>query len=194
MRCIHRTLGPAVAIVSLLACTACTVTLPFSHRLNFNSVTEARRFEARSKGPVFVIWVPKEFTDRIDVQGASGFVGGGSRTRIPTGVGLSQRISEAIDATVGVSDGAKKKLTITIESAHSTFQYSAGFFNVTPAIDDAGCTFSAAFDLDGKTWKQTFTAKLHDPKVGGSSQTALLEKVWDDIALQVAKDVTAHLD
>jgi hypothetical protein len=183
-----------LGIGSLFACTACTVTLPFSNRLNYNSVTEARKFDAHSKGPISLIWVPKEFPDRIDVQGASGFVGGGSRTRVPTGVALSQRISEAIDASVGVKDGAKRKLTITVETAQSTFEYSAGIFNITPAIDDAGCVFTASFDLDGKTWKQTFTSKLHDPKVGGSSQTALLEKAWDDIAIQVAKNVSAHLN
>ncbi len=188
------TLARWLGVGSLLALTACTVNLPFSHRLNFNSVTEARKFDARSKGPLSLLWIPKEFPDRTDVQGASGFVGGGSRTRIPTGIGLSQRISEAIDAAVGVNDGAKKRLTITVESAQSTFQYSAGIFNVTPAIDDAGCVFIASFDLDGKKWKQTFTSKRHDPKIGGSSQTALLEKVWDDVALQVAKDVMGHLE
>lgn len=184
----------SLAWVAVICCTACTVNLPFGSRLNFNSVTEARKFAALSKGPLALSWVPREFPDRIDVQGASGFVGGGSRTRIPTGVALSQRIAEALDAMVGVSDGAQRKLTITVESAKSTFEYSAGIFNVTPGIDDAGCTFTATFDLDGRTWKQTFSAKQHDPKVGASSQTAPLEKVWDDIAVQVARDVTAHLD
>lgn len=184
----------ALAVTALVGCTACTVNLPFSSRLNFNSVTEARKYAVPAKGPLALSWVPREFPDRIDVHGASGFVGGGSRTRIPTGPGLSQRIAEALDAMVGVSDGAARKLTITVEDAKSTFEYSASVFNVTPGIDEAGCTFSATFSVDGHTWKQTFTATQHDPKVGASSQTGLVEKVWDDIAVQVARDVIAHLD
>ncbi len=184
-----------MGVASLLALsTACTVTLPFNHRLDYNTVAEAKRFEARSKGPISIVWVPDTFPSRVDVQGASGFVGGGSRTRIPTGVGLSQRIAETLDAVVGVSAGAKKTLTITVDSAKSTFQYSAGFLNVTPSIDDGTCVLSASFDLDGKKWKNTFSAKLHDSKIGGSSPTGILEKVWDDLALQVAKDVVSHLD
>jgi hypothetical protein len=133
------------------------------------------------------------FPQRIDTQGASGFVGGGSRTRIPTGVALSGRILEGLDSAVGVLESSKKTLTITIVKAETKFQYSAGFFNVTPAIDEGECTLEASFGIGDKSWTETFHYQLTDPKVGGTSQTAILEKVWDNIAFQVVQNVVEHI-
>jgi hypothetical protein len=127
------------------------------------------------------------------VEGASGFVGGGSRTRIPTGPGLSSRILETLDAAVGVNSSAPKVLTVTIKNAKTKFQYSAGIFNVTPAIDQASCDLDVDFAVGSDRWSQTFHAEAKDPKVGGTSQTGLVEQVWDDIALQVTKNVVAHM-
>lgn len=103
------------------------------------------------------------------------------------------RILEGLDSSIGVLDSSKKTLTITVVSAETKFQYSAGFFNAAPAIDKGECTLEATFNLADKTWTQTFHYALTDPKVGGTSQTAILEKVWDNIAFQVVQNVVEHI-
>ncbi|MEO5811073.1 MAG: hypothetical protein ABIU96_14250 [Rhodanobacter sp.] len=188
-----RFLAGMVAVVGLGALAGCTVNLPFNTRPSFSTVTQARGFDAKSEGPVKVAWLPSSFPDRVDIEGASGFVGGGSRTRIPTGPGLSSRILETLDAAVGVSASAPKTLTLTIKNAKTKFQYSAGIFNVTPAIDRASCDLDLGFALGAEQWTQTFHAEAKEGKVGGTSQTGLVEQVWDDIALQVTKDVVSHM-
>lgn len=169
----------------------CTVTLPFQHRVSYDRVAEAKA--AGKSGPgISIRWEPSTFPERVDVQGASGFVGGGSRTRIPTGVAISQRVTELLDASVGVKPTGAP-LTIEVVKAESTFEYSAGFFNVTPSIDKAGCTFEVKFTTGGRAWSKAFTANRKDEKVGGSSQVALLEKVWDDIAVQVYREILSNI-
>lgn len=78
-----------------------------------------------------ITWSPSSFPTRIDVQGASGYVGSASQTRIPTGVAMAARISEAISAFTQVSPNGLPLLIDVIE-AKSKFEYSAGVFNVTP--------------------------------------------------------------
>jgi hypothetical protein len=185
--------GLLVAAVGVVALSGCTVNLPFNTRPSFDTVTQARGLNAKNEGPVKVTWVPSSFPDRVDVEGASGFVGGGSRTRIPIGPGLSSRILETLDAAVGVNSSAPKVLTLTITNAKTKFQYSAGIFNVTPAIDRASCDLDVDFAVGSTHWSQSFHAEARDPKVGGTSQTGLVEQVWDDIALQVTKNVVAHM-
>ena len=180
-------------LTTLLLTCGCTINLPFNNRLNYEQVGEAKHLSIQRAGPIAVKWVPPDFPDRIDIQGASGFVGGGSRTRIPTGVALAARITEALDAAIGVDRSSARILTITIVHAKSTFQYSAGIFNVTPGIDRADCILQATFSFGGVEWKEQFTSSQRDPTVGGRSQTALLEKAWDDIALQATKSVVEHL-
>ncbi len=179
---------PVLALVALQ--TACAVNLPFQNRVSYDLVTQARGAKKEGNG-LEVKWLPTDFKNRIDVQGASGFVGGGSRTRIPTGPAITQRVDELLDAAFGLKTGGTP-LTIEVVKAESTFEYSAGIFNISPAIDSAGCTFEAKFTLGSKTWTNTFKAEKKDPKVGGSSQTGLLEQVWDDVAVQVYRDVLAH--
>lgn len=185
--------GILAVIVILGTLSGCTVNLPFNTRPSFETVTQAKGLSAKDKGPIKVTWMPSSFPERVDIEGASGFVGGGSRTRIPTGPGLSSRILETLDAAVGVSSSSPKTLTIAIKNAKTKFQYSAGIFNVTPAIDRASCDLEVDFTLDSKHWSQTFHAEAKDSKVGGTSQTGLVEHVWDDIALQVTKNVVAHI-
>ena len=185
--------GLLVAAVGVVALSGCTVNLPFNTRPSFDTVTQARGLNAKNEGPVKVTWVPSSFPDRVDVEGSSGFVGGWSRTRIPIGPGLSSRILETLDAAVGVNSSAPKVLTLTITNAKTKFQYSAGIFNVTPAIDRASCDLDVDFAVGSTHWSQSFHAEARDPKVGGTSQTGLVEQVWDDIALQVTKNVVAHM-
>ena len=180
-------------VAAALALSGCAINLPFNERLAYQTVIDVQHLSAKSEGPIAIRWSPDSFPQRIDTQGASGFVGGGSRTRVPTGVALSSRILEGLDASVGVVASSQKALTITVVRAETKFQYSAGFFNATPAIDKGECTFEATFSIGEKTWTQTFHSEATDPKVGGTSQTATLEKVWDNIALQVVQNVVEHL-
>jgi hypothetical protein len=182
-----------LGVVAVLALSGCAINLPFNSRLSYQTVLDTEHLAAKSEGPIAIHWVPETFPQRIDTQGASGFVGGGSRTRIPTGVALAGRILEGLDASVGVLDSAKKTLTITVVKAETKFQYSAGFFNATPAIDAGECTLEASFSFGDKSWSETFHYELTDSKVGGTSQTAILEKVWDNIAWQVVKSVVEHI-
>lgn len=181
-----------IAVVVSL-CAGCAVNLPFTKRPTFETVEQARSLNAKNEGPISIKWVPASFPDRIDVEGASGFVGGGSRTRVPIGPGLSGRILETLDAAIGVSSTSDKVLTLTIKNAKTNFEYSAGFFNVTPAMDRGSCEIDIDFALGSKHWSQSFHEKVVDPKVGGSSQTGVVEHVWDEIALQVAKNVVEHM-
>jgi hypothetical protein len=182
-----------VSAIVVLLCSGCAVNLPFNNRLSYPAVREAKNFESNSKGPISVKWIPSSFPERIDVQGASGFVGGGSQTRIPTGVGLANRILEALDASVGLIESSNKTLTIEIIEAKTEFEYSAGFFNITPAIDVGRCRLEADFSIGEKRWKEKFFSESKDPTIGGTSQTGIVEKVWDDIAIQVVRNVMQHL-
>ena len=82
--------------------TGCAVNLPFNNRLNYTSVSQLSEIQ-KTKEVILIKWNPTTFPQRIDVQGADGFVGGGSRTRIPTGVALSSRIEEALSQFVQLS-------------------------------------------------------------------------------------------
>ncbi len=182
-----------VIVMVAVFCSGCAVNLPFNNRLSYSAVSSAKDLAVKAKGPIAVKWVPPSFPERVDVQGASGYVGGVSQTRIPIGVGLANRISEGLDSAIGVNDSSKKILTIDIYNAKTEFEYSAGIFNVTPAIDVARCTLEAEFSIGKKRWKETFFSELKDPTIGGSSQTGVVEKVWDDIAIQVVRNVVKNL-
>ena len=184
-----------IFVVAVIAafCSGCAVNLPFNNRLSYSSVSTIKGLSAAAKGPVSVKWVPPSFPDRVDVQGASGYVGGASQTRIPIGEGLANRIVEGLDNALGVTNSSNNILTIDVYTAKTEFEYSAGIFNVTPAIDVARCTFEAEFSIGKKRWKERFYAELKDPTIGGSSQTGVVEKVWDDIAIQVVKNILDHL-
>lgn len=181
-----------IALFALLA-SGCAVNLPFNNRLSYSAVQDAKNSANTNKGPISVKWIPANFPELVDFQGASGFVGGGTQTRIPTGVALASRILEVLDASVGLRATSNKTLTIEIINAETEFEYSAGIFNITPAIDVGRCTLEAAFLLGDRRWREKFSAELKDPTIGGTSQTGVLEKVWDDIAIQVGRNVVQHL-
>ncbi len=174
--------------------SGCAVSLPFNNRLSYPSVSEMKSVHIQGEKPkLSIVWNPADFPQRIDIQGADGFVGGGSRTRVPTGVALSSRIEEAVSTFADVNP-AGQKLTITVIEARSGFEYSAGMFNITPAIDVGTVSFNATFNLNGQTWSQQFTSHKNDPVIGGTSQTGTLESAWDDIAVQVAKNIAQHIN
>lgn len=182
-----------VLLVSML--TGCAVSLPFNNRLSYASVKDMQSVDVGAeKVKLSIVWLPTDFPSRIDIQGADGFIGGGSRTRVPTGVALSARIEEAISSFADISTSTNsKRLTITVIEAKSGFEYSAGIFNITHVIDVGTVYLKAQFDLDGVVWTQEYRAQKKDPTIGGTSQTGILESAWDDVAVQVARDVANHL-
>lgn len=184
-------------ILSMLAVTllsGCAVTLPFNNRLSYSSVKEVQSsVTLKERQSIYVEWEPSDFPSRIDTQGADGFVGGGSQTRIPTGVAMAARIEEAIGTFADIKkDGAVLKIKVI--EARSGFEYSAGIFNVTPVLDVGDIKLTASFSMKDKTWTKTYTSKKKDPSIGGRSSTGMLEAAWDDVAVQVAKDVAANLN
>ncbi|MEI7341402.1 hypothetical protein [Pectobacterium brasiliense] len=183
----------AFALIGVTLLTGCTVNLPFNNRLGFDSVKDVQSSVHFEKKPILNIkWDPNTFPKRIDIQGADGFVGGGSRTRVPTGIALSARIEEAIATFADISVSGKP-LTITVVEARSGFEYSAGIFNVTPGIDVGTVYLKTSFNMDGVTWSNEFKSQIKDPTIGGTSQTGILEAAWDNVAVQVAKDIASKL-
>ncbi len=175
----------------LLALTSgCAVNLPFNNRVGYPTIQEAKSEPCEKSSPVAIRWVPADFPERVDIQGASGFVGGGSRTRIPTGPALSNRITEILDTMIGVNPSADDILEISVQTAQTEFEYSA--FTITPTLDVGLCVFTAKFSFKDLVWQNVFSAEKKDPDVG-SSQTGVLESVWDEIALAVGKDVAEHI-
>ena len=181
---------PVLALAMLQI--GCAVNLPFNNKPSFEQVTEARKMRGRVSGLIAIQWVPPDFPQRIDIKGASGFVGGGSATRIPTGIALANRITEILDTAIGIDPTSAKILVIQIESASSRFTY-AGLINVTPTIDWAEVKVTAHFSFGAVTWSESFASTYDDPTIGGTSQTGELEKAWDDIAIAVAKSVVEHI-
>ncbi|EPF71595.1 hypothetical protein [Acinetobacter rudis] len=182
-------LATSLLFSSLLA--GCAVNLPFNNRLNYTSIKQLAEIP-KTQEAIVIKWNPNTFPQRIDVQGADSFVGSATRTRIPTGVALSNRIEEALSQFVKLTQKGTP-LTITVDNARSGFEYSAATFNA-PAIDVANVTFTATFEYKEEKWTKTFVSNLKDPKIGGSSQTGLLDSAWDDIAVQVAKDIANHIN
>ncbi len=182
-------------VITMIAviCFGCAFSVPFDNGPSYPAVHDAKNFAATTKGPISVKWIPPSFSERIDVQGAPGFIGGGSQTRIPTGGALASRIVVALDNSIGVIDSSNKTLTIEIIKAETELEYSAGFFNITPAIDLGRCKLEAEFTIGDRRWKENFISESRAPTIGGTSQTAVLEQVWDDIAIQVVQSVLQHL-
>ena len=182
-----------VGVLIVLLFSGCAVNLPFSHRVSYSQVDEAKKLALKDIGPISIKWVPPSFPDRVDFQGASGFVGGASRTRIPTGVGIANRILEVLDIAIGIESSSPNVLTISVVKAETKFKYSAAIHAVTHSIVWGSCRFEAEFNYNGKKWKETFNVTEEEKKAGGTSPTGLLEKIWDNIALQVVQNITQNL-
>lgn len=170
----------------------CAINPPFNNRLSYDHVREAKNLSKHRHGPISIKWLPIEFPKRIDIQGSSGYVGGAAYNRIPTGIALSSRITEVIDSSVGINDASTKVVTIKINEAKTEFEYCALVIN-TPSIDTGRCFLDVEFIIGNKTWRRKFKSEAYDPTYGCTSQTGILEKVWDDISLQVGREIVDNL-
>lgn len=172
-------------ISALLA--GCSVHHQFNDRLSYQSVKKIKsEVHLNSRPSLNITWIPTDFPSRVDIQGASGFIGGGSRTRIPTGIGISSRIEEAINTYADLNNDGRK-LSITVNKAETNFTY--GMSN----IDSAYVYLNVTFDLAGKKWEKEFVTKQNDKGVKDAKVTLTIEYAWDQIALDVARNVAENL-
>jgi len=166
----------------------CAIALPINERLSYQYESRAASLRTGNIEAISLQWIPKDFPSRIDIQGASGFVGGGSRTRVPTGIALSNRIRNVLDEAIGINQSSSRLLTITVIDAKSKFRY--GF--ASSELTYGECIFKAKFEINGKTWEEEYSAK-YDTSVVAPTFGSRLESAWDEVSLQVGKSVVDHL-
>lgn len=166
----------------------CAIALPINERLSYQYENKAASLRTVDIGAISLQWIPKDFPSRIDIQGASGFVGGGSRTRVPTGIALSNRIRNVLDEAIGIDQGSSRQLTITVIEAKSKFRY--GF--ASSELTYGECIFKAKFEFNGAIWEKEFSAK-NDTSTVAPTFGSRLEYAWDEVSLQVGKSVVDQL-
>ena len=166
----------------------CAIALPFNERLSYQYEDKAKALNAPNIGAIAVRWIPQDFPSRIDIQGASGFVGGGSKTRVPTGIALSTRIKHVLDKAIGVDPSSSNVLTITVIDAKSKFTY--GF--ASSELTTGGSFLKARFEFRDKVWEDEFNVDVDKSEVA-PTYAYRLEKAWDEVAIQVGESVVKHL-
>lgn len=180
-------------VSALIFLSGCSASLPVvSDRLSYQYEEMAvglKSSKTSTIGPVSLKWIPSDFPSRVDVQGASGYVGALSRTHVPTGIALSSRIKYVLDKTFGIDPNSSKVLTITVIEAKSTFSY--GFSSAR--LSSGKCHLKAKFEFNGKTWEEEFVSQDEESKASTYSYGSRVENAWDQVALQVGKSVIDHL-
>ncbi|WP_085165739.1 hypothetical protein [Gilliamella bombi] len=167
--------------------SGCSVHHQFSDRLSYQSLKQIKsEIHITQKQNLDITWIPSDFTSRIDIQGASGLLGSGTRTRIPIGIGLSSRIEEAISTYADLNSGGRK-LTLIVNNAKTKFTYGA------TNIDSASVYLNVTFELSGNRWTKEFSTKQNDSGVKDAKVTSVIEYAWDQIALDVAREIATHL-
>ncbi|MHC5114139.1 MAG: hypothetical protein ACYTGP_06895 [Planctomycetota bacterium] len=182
-----RVLRPFV-ITALLALPACTADLSFSDRAGHEAVTAARA-ERADGGPLAVDWRPAEFGELVEREGPVGSEGAATRATIPTGPAVTGRVEELLDAMVGVDARSPRRLLIEVLEADTGYRYATGF-PTSRHIDLARCTVVARLELDGERWESSFSAEVRkSARVRG---TALVERAWDEVALDIATSAASR--
>lgn len=178
----------AVLICSFSLLGGCAISLPLNERLSYKFEEKASELDAKKHGPIAVKWAPNDFPERVDIQGASGFVGGGSRTRVPTGVAMASRINNVLDKAIGVDKRSPNILTLHVLSAKSEFKY--GF--ASSELTYGAMHMQLQFEYGGNTWTESFSSNVE----AGLAQTFgyRLENAWDQVAYDVGKSVVSHIE
>ncbi|MFN7985935.1 MAG: hypothetical protein U0529_00580 [Thermoanaerobaculia bacterium] len=181
---------PALVLVAALAGSGCRVHMPFRFQLAPRVAAEAAASRGTAAGPVALRWVPADFPDRVDVQGASGYIGSISRTRIPTGVAIATRVREYLEAAVGVDPKAARVVTIRVLEAKSSYAYSASAKR--PTVDRGRCALRVDVDDGAARWSESYYSS--DERGGAPpTQTEVLDGVWDEVSAALARDVLRRL-
>lgn len=176
-------------LIATMALFGCSIQLPFNDRLSYQSEKAILSQIGKTDHSVSIVWSPEKFTSMFETKGSSGFVGGGTRTRIPTGYALSSRIEEAI-STYAEFNPNSERVYFHIEDATSEFEFSANSpFTANIELDHGYASLKVTIKYKDKT----ITKEYHSEKTAEDgktmSQTGVLEAAWDDIAVQVAIDV-----
>lgn len=177
----HHALCVGIAVVMFLS--GCVAHLSFNNRPNFETIVAARNIQITKKTPIAVRWLPPDFPEMRESVRAGGYT-----VMTPTGVNLANRIVEVLDASVGVNNTSGSVLRVAPFVAESKLEFSTNNVKYSRTIIAASCSFEAEFILDRVAWTDKFFSTRSLPEESISSQTEVLERVWDDIALQVAKN------
>lgn len=178
----------AALAIALSGCGA-KVHLPFRFQLAPRLAAEAA--SARTAGgPVALRFLPRDFPQRVDVHGADGFIGAIAKTRLPVGVALTTRVREYLEAAVGVEDGAARVVTIEVVEARTEYAFSAR--TKRQSIDRARCSLRVEVDDGVSRWSEAY---FSSDEQGGkpSTQTEVLDGVWDEVGAALARDVVRRL-
>lgn len=178
----------AILICSFSLLGGCAISLPLNERLSYKFEEKATELDARKQGPIAVKWAPADFPERVDIQGASGFVGGGSRTRVPTGVAMSSRINNVLDKAIGIDKASPNIVVLHVLSAKSEFKY--GF--ASSELTYGAMHMQIKFEYAGNTWTEDFSSEVKS----GLAQTFgyRLENAWDQVAYDVGRSVVSHIE
>ena len=168
--------------------TGCAIALPMNMRLASPYEDRARGLRSSNTTPIALRWMPQDFPSRIDIQGASGFVGSGSRTRVPIGEALTGRIRDVLNASIGTDPNSARVLTITVIDAKSKFKY--GFSRNQLTYGETH--LKARFEIENMNWEEDFSSQIDKSQVA-ATWAYLLEKSWDEVSLQVGQNVLSHL-
>lgn len=181
---------PAFVLLAAVAGSGCKVHMPFRFQLAPKVAAEATKARGTAVGPVALRWVPADFPDRVDVQGASGYIGSISRTRIPTGVAIASRVREYLETAVGVDAKAPRVVTITVVEAKSSYAYSAKAKVHT--IDRGRCSLRVDVDDGATRWSESYYSS-DEPGGAPPTPTEVLDGVWDEVSAALSRDVLRHL-
>ncbi|MCL4808948.1 MAG: hypothetical protein KJ062_14365 [Thermoanaerobaculia bacterium] len=181
---------PAIVLLAALAGAGCKVHMPFRFQLAPKVAAEAAAARGAASGPVALRWVPADFPERVDIQGASGYIGSVSRTRIPTGVAIATRVREYLETAVGVDAGARRVVTIQVVEAKSSYAYSARAKQHT--IDRGRCALRVEVDDGAARWSESYYSS-DEPGGAPPTPTEVLDGVWDEVSAALARDILRRL-
>ncbi|WP_254413749.1 hypothetical protein [Vibrio furnissii] len=176
-------------LVATTALSGCSIQLPFNDRISYQSEKEILSQVDKIDYSVNIVWSPDNFTRMFETKGSSGFVGSGTRTRIPTGYALSSRIEEAIN-TYAEFNPNSERIYFYVEGASSEFEFSANApFTANMELDHGYANLKVTIKYNDRSITKEYQAEKIAKDGKTLSQTGVLEAAWDDIAVQVAMDV-----
>lgn len=182
---------PAVVLIF----AGCVAPLPFQHRPSHAYITKAKILPAKNMEPISIRWEPELFPKSSSVQSPSGIAGTVSPVDIPTGIGLSSRIVELLDTVLEIDEKSKNILLIKVLNAESSYRYYKDSKSpYLPLTYSASCILDLEFNYKNMIWNETFISEKTASPGKVTTQTAVLEHVWDDIAFNVVKNIIEHIN
>ena len=181
-------LRPLALLALLGGCSLPVMYLPFRDAPGPRQAEEASKLRGTAGGPVSVWWSPPDFPRRVDVQAASGFVGGASRQGVAIGPVLSRRVAAFLDAAVGLDPASRRVVAITVVEARTSFAFRPD----GRALDRGECTLKVRVDVDGRPLEETYYSS-DTLKGTPASRASVLDDVLDEVAAMLARDVVRKL-